>query len=250
MGKKHAYQLAKHQRLQKEAAQKKKMQRLMGYTLGVILLACIGLIAYGSLSGSQSKTPESIDAREFRYEAQPVLGAKDAPVKIVEFADFKCPACRHFEQTMLPQLQKDFIDSGIAQLYFINYPIVSPEADSRTAAMAGEAVYSQNPQAFWPFYRAVYASQGDERETWATADALVQIAKEAKVNVDYAKLKADIESQTFAKAVRDDEAIVKKLGIGGTPTIYINGQALPVDATFDYAAIKEIIQKAKERSGQ
>lgn len=244
MGKKNTRQQVKKQQQQKEIAQKKKTQRLMGYTLAIILLACIALIAYGALSGSQ--TAEPVDAKEFRYETQPALGAKNAPVKIVEFADFKCPACQHFKQTILPQLQKDFIDSGIAQFHFINYPIVSPEADSRTAAMAGEAVYSQNPQAFWPFYQAVYAKQGDERDTWATADALVQIAKEAHVDVDYTKLKTDIESQAFAKAVQDDEAIVRKLGISGTPTLYINGQALPVDATFDYAAIKDIILKAKE----
>jgi protein-disulfide isomerase len=232
----------KHQQ-QVKASETKKIQRLMGWTLAIIVVVCLAFIAFNAASGPD--TGKAVDTKEFHYDKQPALGAQSAPVKIVEFADFKCPACRQFEQVIIPQLKQDFVDNGTVQLYFINYPIISPDADSRTAAMAGEAVFHQNPAEFWKFYEAVYAHQGDEHVNWATADFLVQVARQSNVAVDYEKLKKDIDSNTFAQDVRQDEAIVGKLGVGGTPTIYINGIEVPVNDTFNYEALKEAIVKAK-----
>jgi protein-disulfide isomerase len=238
----------KKQLRQEKAKRKNKVQQLMTWTIGVVLLAVVVLLFVNSLS--TPKTGATVDAQEFQYEKQPSMGATDAPVKLVEFADFKCPACKQFDQTILPQLKKDFVDTGVVQMYFINYPIISPNADSRTAAIAGEAVYNQNPAEFWKFYEAVYAHQGDERNNWATPDALVQIAKQANLNLDFDNLKKDIEDQRFGQAVKDDEAIVGKLGVNSTPTIYLNGQPVSENDTFNYSAIKALIEKSKGQSGK
>lgn len=236
------------QQRQMEIERKKKMQRLMGWSLAVVFVACVVLIVIHTVS--DSKIGKTVDEKVFQYEKQPVLGKMDAPLKIVQFADFKCPACQQFDQTILPQLKKDFVDDGTVQFYFINYPIISPEADSRTAAMAGEAVYRQNPEEFLKFYESVYAQQGDESTNWATSDFLVQIAKQSNLKVDYAKLKKDIDDNTFAQDVKDDEAIVRKLGINSTPTIYINGNQVSDNDMFNYDAIKEVILEAKVESGK
>lgn len=246
-------QTAQNKRIQKQLRQEKarrrnKVQQLMVWTLGVILLGVVVLVFVNAMSGP--KAGATVEAQEFQYEKQPALGSADAPVKIVEFADFKCPACKQFDQTILPQLQKEYVDKGVVQLHFINFPIISPNADSRTAAIAGEAVYSQKPDAFWKFYEAVYAQQGDERLNWATSDKLVQIAKDANLQLDYDKLKADIDDKKFAQNVRDDEAIANKIGIHSTPTVYINGQPVAEKDTFDYAAIKNLIEKSKGETGK
>ncbi|RTE10991.1 DsbA family protein [Paenibacillus whitsoniae] len=235
--------------LQQGAEKKKRIQRLMGWSLAIIVLAFISLIVY-SIASPSSKSNQLVDSTEFQYEQQPALGSKDAPVKIVEFADFKCPACMQFDKTILPKLKKDFIDSGIVQLHFINFPIISPNGDSRTAALAGEAVYRQNPEAFWKFYEAVYAKQGDEQTNWATVDTLVQIAKDANLKLDWDKLKRDIDQQTYAQDVKSDEAIAAKLGVNSTPTVYINGRAVATQDTFNYNAIKEAIGKAQGESAK
>ena len=221
---------------------KRKMEKLVLWTLACILILVVLFVTLPAVlkrSGS-----ETVEESVFKYKEQPMVGRKDAPVKIVEFADFKCPACKHFTEEILPHLQKEFIDSGMVQLYFINYPIVSPEADSTIAAIAGEAVYHQNPQEFWKFYKEVYARQGEEQTNWATADFFVQLAKSSKLNVDYAALKKAIEEQTFAQDVKDDKEIVRKIGIHSTPTLYINGKKLSEKDTFDYKAIKAEILKS------
>ncbi|UJF34163.1 DsbA family protein [Paenibacillus hexagrammi] len=231
------------QQRQKEMEKKKSTQRLMGWSLAIVLVAFLVLIVVSIMHGKG--TGKTVEDKEFHYDQQPALGKSDAPVKIVEFADFKCPACKQFDQLILPQVKKDFVDTGIAQIYFINFPIISPDADSRTAAMAGEAVFRQSPEEFWKFYEAVYAKQGDEHTKWATSDALVQIAKESNLKLDFDKLKKDIDDNTYAQAVRDDEAIAAKLRVNSTPTVYINGNAVPDSDTFKYSAIKDAIEKAK-----
>jgi protein-disulfide isomerase len=219
-----------------------KTQRLVGWTL-VLLLLVSGLVILFVHTFSGPQPDKAVDSNEFQYGKHPVLGVKNAPIKIVEFADFKCPSCKLFDQTVLPQLKKDFIDTGVVELTLINYPIISPDADSRTAAMAGEAVFHQNPAEFWKFYEAVYAKQGDEKTNWATPEALVQIARQAQLKVDFAKLKKDIDDKTYAQDVKEDEAIADKLGVNSTPTIFINGKEASDDITFNYSSLKnEILQ--------
>ncbi|GIM45135.1 putative disulfide bond formation protein D [Collibacillus ludicampi] len=242
-----AKKIKKHQR-QMELETTRKTQRLIEWTLAVIFVVSVALIIMHAISRPQDD--QTVDVKEFQYDKHPSIGSKDAPVKIVEFADFKCPACKEFDQTILPQLKKDFIDNGTVQFYYINDPIISPNADSRTAAMAGEAVYRQNPEEFWKFYEAVFAHQGDEHTNWATSDFLVQIAKQSNLKVDYDKLKKDIDNNTFAQDVKNDEDIAEKLGVNSTPTIYINGKEVSDNDTFTYSAIKEAILKAKGETGQ
>lgn len=237
-------------RRQKKADAERRIQLLMAWTLGVAVVVGIAFFVYKSISDNNaSQTGDAanaaVDQQIFQYDQQPALGAKDAPVQIVEFADFKCPACQKFDQYFLPQLKKDFIDTGIAKLHFVNFPIISPNADSRTAAMAGEAVFRQNPEAFWSFYEAVFQHQQDEKTKWATSDTLVKIAKDAQLKLDFEKLKQDIDNNTYAQSVKDDEAIVQKLNVHSTPTLYINGKMVPEDAVFNYTALQQAIRDAQ-----
>ncbi|BAU28994.1 protein-disulfide isomerase [Aneurinibacillus soli] len=225
-----------------------KMRKLVVWTVVATIFVIVGFVGMNK-SQKTSVTLPSND-KEFQYKKQPSIGSDTAPVKIVEFADFKCPACKQFSEGIFPQLYKDFIDKGIVQLYYINYTIVSPDADSKTAAMASEAVYQQNPKEFWKFYKEVYARQGDEQANWATSDFLVKIAKESKVDVDYQKLKQDIDSNKFSEDVKSDKAIVRKLGLHSTPTLFINGKQLSTDDTFDYDVLKAEILKSQRGSGK
>src|SRR5690242_15395590 len=83
---------------QEKAIRRNKVQRLMVWTLAVIVLAVVVVIFVNA--PSSPKAGETVAATEFQYEKQPSLGSKDAPVKLVEFADFKCPACKEFDQTI------------------------------------------------------------------------------------------------------------------------------------------------------
>jgi protein-disulfide isomerase len=149
------------------------------------------------------------------------LGNPNAPVKIVEFGDFKCPACAMWEQSVFPSLLKDYIQSGKVQFYFINFPFLGQ--DSILSAMAGEDIYSLNPDAFWEFYAKIYLNQGPETEQWATQDFLLKFVKENVSGIDYKKFETLLKEEKNMDTVRKDFLIGQKYGVNSTPSFFVNG---------------------------
>jgi protein-disulfide isomerase len=215
-----------------QAKQQSQMRKLIWITVGcaALLIIILAAVLY---------KPAPI---QISYDKMPVLGDTKAPVQIVELGDFKCPSCQFFSQQIEPQLKKDFIDKGIASFYFMNFTIIGP--DSNTAALAGQSIYHQNPEAFWKFYDAIYKNQQNEKIQWATADFLTELARKEGLSVDYDKLKQDIVSKTYQKEVDEQNAFANKNRFSSTPTILINGK--PFDKVFDYNALKTAIENAQK----
>ncbi|WP_181833052.1 DsbA family protein [Bacillus taeanensis] len=210
----------------------------------IFTLAAISIIVIAVLIGTQVQNPNANQSEELElpYETQPVLGAEDASVQIVEFGDYKCPACQAFDESIFTQLKTDFIDNGKVSFYFMNYPFIG--ADSETAALAGEAVYEQDKEQFWAFHHALFENQGPEEQRWATKERLLEVAEASTKDLDIEKLEKDIEKKTFKGEVESDKQILDQYGFKGTPTLFINGKE--VENPFDYKEIKSMIEAELE----
>lgn len=171
----------------------------------------------------------------FSYQDHPMLGSANAKVKIVEFGDFKCSACKYFEKNIYPSLKKDYIDTGKVQLYFYNFPFI--DADSSMDALAAESVYHQNPQAFWTYYNALYKTKGMEKVATETPAKLVQLAKDTGIQLDMNTLKQDIVSKKYQSEVQADIKKGNNLNVNSTPSIFIDGVNMGNNG-INYAAIK------------
>ncbi|MBO8172625.1 MAG: DsbA family protein [Bacillaceae bacterium] len=213
----------------------KSRQNLVMVTGVIFVVLLIGLGIYNLLSGMIGGD----EAGEINLDGQPMLGDPDAPVTIVEFADFKCPACKSFYDHIMSELKSDYIDTGKAKLYFMNFPVVS--RDSYTAAMAGEAIYRQDQEAFWAFYETVYKNQPDEGLEWATPEFLVELAKQSGAELDLETLQKDLAYNRYQSDVLKDKEAGQKAGINATPSLLINGQN--VQNPFDYEEIKRLIEQ-------
>ncbi|MBE1444926.1 DsbA family protein [Paenibacillus sp. OAS669] len=224
----------KEQRKQEKIQEKKRMRMIMWIT-AICVIAVIAIIIVALPKPAPVQMP---------YETMPTLGNPDAPVKIVELGDYKCPSCQVFSQKVEPLLKKDFIDTGIASLHFMNYTIISPEADSMTSAMAGQAIFHQNNDAYWKYYDAIYKNQGDEKKIWATTDFITNLARQEKLPIDYDKLKQDIENKTYKKEVDAHNAFARSNQVYSTPTLFINGKKF--EDPFDYNKLKAAIEKAQK----
>lgn len=179
---------------------------------------------------------------EMPYAAQPSLGVDTAPVKIVEFGDFKCPSCKAFNDQMMPKLKTDYIDTGIVKFHFMNYSFLGP--DSMTLARAGESVYKQSPQAFWSFVDLIYKNQGNEAQTWGTPQFIVDLMKKEQIPINYELLAQDLQTNAYLKDVEEDMSHAKTLRISGTPSIFINGKKF--ENLFDYSALQKAITDAQK----
>jgi len=186
---------------------------------------------------------------EFAYDRIPTYGSPDAKVKLVEFGDFKCPTCAWFSQTMLSKLKTEpFFENGDVSFSYLNWTIIYE--DSVTAALAGLAVFHQNPEEFWKFYEYMYENQQPEEfKVWATPDYLVDAARAAGLNIDFDLLRKDIEEATYRDELDEQNALARKLNLSGTPTLFLNGKKLDWETTSNYDKLKAAIEKALNEAG-
>ncbi len=166
----------------------------------------------------------------------PPQGNKNTKVKIVEFGDFRCPFCDRFFKDTLPQLQKDYVDTGKVAFYFRHYQFLGPA--SIVAGNASECANEQNK--FWEFHNYLYENQPPESDTSIyTTDKMTEVATKLGLNTD--QFRNCLDSKKYDKNVADDLAAGQKAGVNGTPTVFING--LPVVGAQPYNAFKTVIDQ-------
>lgn len=142
----------------------------------------------------------------------PALGPENAPVTLVEFADYQCPHCKA-ATPILSQAVKKFPNK--VRLVFLDFPIKGP-----TSERAAEAAFCAGQQSkFWEFHDLAFERQG----TLGQGDeSLMALAKELKL--DEGKLKACLSTEAPKKQVARGKAAGEHAGVSGTPAIYINGR--------------------------
>lgn len=149
-------------------------------------------------------------------------GRPDAPVTVYEMADFQCPACRLFAVTVLPTLEREYVETGKVRWVFINLPLTSIHPNAMAAAEV--AVCAGRQGRFWPTHDLLYQRQ----DTWAKLpqprDTLVGLAQRA--GADRAKLLACLNGGTARPEVELDAQRAARTGARATPSFYIEGGLL------------------------
>lgn len=142
----------------------------------------------------------------------PADGPADAPVTIVEFADYQCPYCRQMEPDVSKMREKF---NGKVRYSFRDFPLPMHQF-AQKAAEASRCAAKQNK--YWEFHKRLFT--GDANKDLAVPQ-MKQIAREMKLDGD--QFDKCLDSGEEAAAVAKDLEQGKDLGISGTPTIFING---------------------------
>jgi len=143
----------------------------------------------------------------------PTLGAKDAPVTIVEFTDFQCPYCKATQAT-LKDLRDKYGDK--IRLVHMDFPLPF-HSHAMDAANAARCANDQGK--FWEFHDALFANQSK----LAPAD-LKATAKSLGMNS--AEFDACLDKAKYDSQIKADQAAGEKLGVDGTPAFFIDGRPL------------------------
>jgi protein-disulfide isomerase len=227
-------------RTQQKMSKQKQMQQLMFYTAIVVIVVGAGFW----LLWIQSNPSEAVVAESgFKLEQQPSRGSADAPVKVVEFGDFKCPACAGFHENVYTPLVQEFVWSNQVEFYFINFQFIGP--DSTTSGIAGECIYDQDESAFWEYYDYIYQNQGVEARVWATEEWIMNAVRENIPGLNESELQQCIANETFKDRVEEDRRLGTAAGVTGTPSVFVNGQKI---SNWSYGPLKQAILQALEEA--
>jgi protein-disulfide isomerase len=165
----------------------------------------------------------------------PSRGAAGKQFELVEFADFQCPHCKD-AQPIAERLLQDFPQ---AHFVFENLPLVNIHPEAYTAAAWGACVAQQgNSDAFFKYADSVFAAQNDLAGQGA-AQALRNAATAAGADPD--KIAACADSPAGKSAVDASMRLGQELNINETPTLFIDGRAVPMMA-IAYEQLKTIIE--------
>ncbi|MBI1730266.1 DsbA family protein [Candidatus Acetothermia bacterium] len=213
-------------------AENQRIQKLTTYTGGAIVgVLILGILAYTFIIG-----PPPPFVADIHLEGQPVIGDPASKVKVVEFADFKCPSCKEFHDEAFKQLGADYIQTNKIAFYFMNFPIQSQTGlDTIAASNAGECVYQIDNAAFWKYYDALYTNQQDETQLWATPDNLIKIITDNNIlpAEDLQQVTDCINNKSYSSEVDNDIQEGKNAHVYGTPTIFINGKKMKSPSYID-----------------
>ncbi len=195
-------------------------------SVAVVAVVAVVIGAVVWINNSASAPGEAPQAANINTETGAIVFG-DGPDTVSTYVDFMCPFCNQFEQTEGETI-KQLVDDGSITLELQPVSILDrlsqgTEFSSRSAA-AMYAVAAADPDNAYAFMQAMYANQPAESTPGLTDEQIVQIARDAGVNVT-AALEEDITSGTYVKFAKAQQL---PDGATGTPSLAVNGALVPV----------------------
>jgi protein-disulfide isomerase len=160
-------------------------------------------------------------------------GPSDAPVVLVEYADFECPFC----VAAYPELER-LRDKYHGRLRFAyrHVPRGAKDGFTKQAAEASEAAAAQG--AFWPMHRELYRHPDEH--------GLAQlVGHAARIGLDVVRFQRELEQRTYAPRVKELAVRALRNGVIGVPTLFLDGKHLEEPPVF--AALDRAISRRLER---
>ena len=169
-------------------------------------------------------------------EGAPSLGPDAAPVTIVEFSDFQCPYCG----ALFPTLKKVEQDFGKeVKLVYRQFPLPSLHPDAMKAAEASLCANEQGK--FWAMHDMLFQDQ----KKLGVADLK---DKATSLGLDRKKFDSCLDSGRSLEQIQKDQKDGVRLGITGTPAIFING--VPMQGAVPYETLASAIRQEVERAAR
>lgn len=194
--------------------------------IAILLIATYLLLSGRGFSGATEPVAIQDDPASLQTAVGIKMGPDGAPVTLIEFADFQCPACANFSTFVHPLIKERLIDQNIVQLVRYDFPIVSGHPHAFLAARASRCANDQGK--FWEYHDVVYADQ----RTWSVGrePSSLFVDYAGRVGIDEAQFEQCLNSDMHAEEVTRNLRLGESLGVNGTPTMMLNGERLnPAD---------------------
>lgn len=201
---------------------------------GILIFSAIliaGAIFLLSKTGNSSQNQTAL-IYQIDYSTGHKIGTDSARIKLVEFSDFQCPACKSFEpflRQVLAEYQNDIL------FVYKHFPL--PQHPNATVA-ANFAEYAAEEGKFWEAHDKLF----DTQEQWSTLkspnDFFISLGNQ--LGLDEAKVREALEKLSFNQMINQNLAEGKTVDVTATPSLYLNGQKLKLQ---NFTDLKEVIRQ-------
>lgn len=180
--------------------------------------------------GVRKALAQSWDPRLTEFDR--FLGSADAPVTIIEYSSFTCPHCADFHADVLPELKREYIDTGLVRLVFRDFPL------DGWALRAGMLARCAPESQYFALVDTLFSSQ----QQWVRAEdpmeALGRIGRLAGIgqaDFDACMVDEDLANRIVELRLQGQE----QYEVSATPTFIINGET--VSGARPFEAFAEIL---------
>lgn len=165
--------------------------------------------------------PEKEVLSKMNLQGAPAAGPADAPIVLVEYSDLECPFCEKAHAVLSTEVLPSY--EGKVRWVFKNYPLTSIHPWAYDAAIAAACVGMAQPSAYMKFITSMFREQKNISPQNLREKALT-VAKES--GVDAARWTACYDKKESKPRVEADIREADRLGVTGTPTLFVNGRRL------------------------
>lgn len=167
-----------------------------------------------TLSVAQASALEGIPAQGR------VLGDPNAPLHLVEYGDYQCPACAVFSDQVFPELLSGYIATGKVSFEFRDLAFLGD--DSVTAAQAAACSIEQD--GFWLYHDTIYANHYGENLGNLSKSRLLQMAELSGLDRD--QIASCLDDGATAQEVQAMHQEATSLGVNSTPSFVLDGELI------------------------
>ena len=209
---------------------------LLGLIAVVIAIALVANLSRSATGSSTPFTPRALNAPVgrtadgFYYKGNP-----NAPVKVVEYADYQCPHCGEYAAQLEPTIDRQYVETGKIQMIYHEFPL--PQFPY--AMPAAEAARCAGDQGkYWPMHDLLFAKQSEWTGASNITNSLISYA--GQLGLDRNTFTQCLSSGKWAAAITAARDAGTQAGVQATPTFAVDGKQVSSDmlqATID-AALK------------
>jgi protein-disulfide isomerase len=215
-----------------KGARKRTPNALFYAALGLLAAAGLGTLGYvAARDGNQPVVMLDPNLPPVQSEGY-VIGSPSAPVEVIEFADFECPACAQFATLHEPDVRSRLVQTGQIRLRYLDLPLVEiGHRNSPTASLAAACANEQGK--FWEMHDRIFATQ-DRWSTQATSNPRGIIDPlGGQIGLDMARYRECMDSQKYLANIQAHRQAAQRYRVQSTPSFVIGGKVYAGSLTYD-----------------
>ena len=191
-----------------------------------VIAAAIGVSPWTFLTQARAQSAEAIAKPSTLGDM--ALGAKDAPVTIIEYASMTCPHCAAFTLEVFPKLKETYIDTGKVRYIFRDFPL---DEAALAASAAARCIAKDDSNKYFALIDIFFKQQRDlATDPFAT---ITRVGKQAGFSEQM--IRDCIQNDpTVQKGILDDRQYASKtLKVNATPSFFVNGKLVQGETSFE-----------------